>query len=197
MTSASGMPVNSQDDPRGVLGYYYRRITDDATALNNALNFGWKPRSWFDVSAEAGINLIQRVDELFQPRDGLRPVREITGGLLDTSLVLRSAEGRTIETTANLRGTVDVPLRLGFRFRFTTGVNYRSSSITDVANAVLSSGAQDNATFGWYVAPSMGNSRFSVAIECAVTGAMRVGATATPVPNVIRRVCCAQSAMMT
>jgi len=33
-----------------------------------------------------------------------------------------------------------------------------------------------------------GKRRFRVAIECAVTGAMREGATATPVPNVISRV---------
>ena len=50
-----------------VLQGYYERATSAANTFTTGANLDWRARRWLTVSADAGLNLIQRADETYLP----------------------------------------------------------------------------------------------------------------------------------
>ncbi|MBX6332611.1 MAG: TonB-dependent receptor plug domain-containing protein [Gemmatimonadaceae bacterium] len=84
---------------------FYRRATDAATNFTNAATVSWRPRAWLTTSADAGLNVIARTDEVLLPK-----------GMLDTLGSLASARGNSVVSTANVRALATRSLPLGFTF---------------------------------------------------------------------------------
>lgn len=190
---------NLTGSPTGPLGSYYARITDVATAFTNALALNWRPRSWLMLTADAGLNVNQRVDEISQPSGAPRRAGTVLPGqsLTDEGAsALSSAHGQTVVSTVNLRGNAQVPLGVGFQFRFAAGLNYSGTSIDDqslqvsgvVAGAGLlgstitggSHSSTDDATFGWYLEPSVGNSKLNFTTGLRLDGSSSYGLGGLP-----------------
>jgi len=148
-----------------VLRDYYERATATATHFTNAVSINWRPYPWLTATTEAGLNVIQRADEIYLPAGFGVGSRE--GGLLAVG------QGTSVLRTANARVFGQVPLTLGFRFQFAAGVQYTSQSIADLSGRVrgLAEGTEsmnraaeilglgetrdDRATFGWYIEPGI------------------------------------------
>lgn len=146
---------------------FYERVTDKATNFTNAATLTWRPRTWLTGSANAGVNVISRNDEILLPRD-----------MLDTLGGLRTAHGSSIVSTVNLRALATAPLPWGFHFQFTAGANYTKTAIGDLSTSVeglaegttgLNGAGQANppsqtvrevTNAGWYVEPSFAHKRF-------------------------------------
>jgi TonB-linked SusC/RagA family outer membrane protein len=166
---------------------FYQRATDDATNFTNAANLTWRPRGWLTTSADAGLNVISRDDDLLLPRGALSTD---SLGLLDTG------HGTSVVSTVNLRATATAPLVLGFRLDFSTGVNYTKTSVTSLSTGVhgLAAGtssqngaeqidfasqfSSDVTSFGWYVEPSFTHKRFSISTGLRLDGSSTFGANA-------------------
>ena len=164
---------------------YYERATAEATQFTNAANLNWWPRSWLTVTGGAGLNVVQREDEIFLPR------RAVTGG--DSIGKLGRGHGTSVVSTVNLSARAEAPLRGGFQFQFATGVNYTGQSIADLTGRVqnladgtgsvnqgaeitqLSENRLDAATFGWYMAPSVSHKRFWLSTGLRLDGGSAFG----------------------
>jgi len=150
------------------LTHYHQRATATATELRNALGLNWRPFPWLSTSAQAGLNVIQRRDEIFEPRGAPNPTH---GQLLTGSLA--SARGAAVVTSLNLLASVQKSLGGGFGLGIASGVNYTGRSIDDldVAGRDLPEGTEalnraatiyrvhDRqvgwATYGWYIEPTL------------------------------------------
>jgi TonB-dependent SusC/RagA subfamily outer membrane receptor len=164
---------------------FYQRATDDATNFSNAATILWRPRTWLTTSADAGINVISRDDEVLLPR-GMRSALDSTGRL-------RTGHGNNALSTVNLRATATAPLPLGFRFQFSAGANYTKQSLSSLATGVrdLSPGtsslngagriefatqyASDVTSFGWYLEPSFSHKRFTISTGLRLDGSSTFG----------------------
>lgn len=156
-------------EAQNVLSAYYERAKADATEFTNAVNVNWRPLSWLTTSADAGLNIVQRADEIFLPR-GLSTFSDSIGRL-------GLGQGRSVVSTVNLRATAQTPLFAGFNFRFSAGFNYTGQSVADLVGSAeglaegtsslngaaritgLSEQRLDQRTFGWYLEPSFSHKR--------------------------------------
>ncbi|MBX6330991.1 MAG: TonB-dependent receptor [Gemmatimonadaceae bacterium] len=173
-------PVND------LLPDFYQRATDDATNVINGANVTWRPLGWLTASADAGINVISRQDEVLLPR-GMVFTPDSIGKL-------NIAHGTTVVSTVNLRATATVPLPLGFHLQLATGANYTKTSLSSLASGVsgLAPGtsslngaeqvtpstqtASDVTSFGWYVEPSFTHKRFTISTGLRLDGSSTFGA---------------------
>jgi TonB-dependent SusC/RagA subfamily outer membrane receptor len=164
---------------------FYQRATDDATNFTNAANFSWRPRSWLTTSADAGINLIGRQDDLLLPRSMLTTY--------DSAGKMNTGHLSTAVSTVNLRATATAPLPLGFRFQFATGANYSKTSLSSLAMGVsdlapgttslngagkiesTSQSVSDVTSFGWYVEPTFTHQRFTISTGLRIDGSSSFG----------------------
>jgi TonB-linked SusC/RagA family outer membrane protein len=160
-TARPGAQIGPVDN---VLTNYYERATAATTAFTNGANLLWRPMAWLTANADAGLNVIQRADETFLPR-GLSSAADSVGRL-------RLGQGTSLVSTLNMRANARAPLGRGFQLQFATGVNYTAKAITDMTgtaeNLPAGTGSpgqtsitsflenrEDQATFGWYVEPTI------------------------------------------
>lgn len=157
--------------PTNVRMSFYERATAKATRFTNALNMNWRPMYWLTITADAGLNVDQRADEIFVPAgfdvsSSYRADGELSLG-----------QGTVVTRTVDIRASSQVPLGLGFMLRMGTGINYRAESIADVqlrttelaegVSAITARGANlygsdrrdSRATFGWYIEPQIAHRR--------------------------------------
>ncbi len=146
---------------------FYQRATDGATNFTNAASLNWRPRAWLTASADAGLNVIARTDELLLPK-----------GMLDTLGSLATARGSSVVSTVNVRALATRSLPLGFTFQFAVGANYTKTAIADLRTSVTglaqgttglngagqvfppSETVSEVTSAGWYVAPALSHKRF-------------------------------------
>ncbi|MBX6330256.1 MAG: TonB-dependent receptor [Gemmatimonadaceae bacterium] len=143
---------------------FYQRATDEATTFRNALSVTWRPAGWLSGSADAGLDLINRADEILVPR-GYSPAEDSVG-------VFNRGTGSSLVSTLNLRGTATAPLPWGFALQTAVGANYTGTRTDDAsfygydipvaavspmqAKSVRSSASRASmATFGMYVEPTL------------------------------------------
>ena len=168
-----------------VLSAYHERATAAATQFTNGASLNWRPLSWLTTTADAGINVIHREDEVLLP-NGARTGSASRGRL-------RLGQGTSVNTTVNLRASSMVPLGRGFRLQVASGVNYSGSSIEDLSGDVagLAEGSEapgpdsdigslyrsstDGATFGWYIEPSISHRRFWLSTGIRLDGGNTFG----------------------
>ena len=161
-TSSEGNLLPDQ----ALYGAYNTRLSDQASNWTSALSLDWHPSSWLTTSANAGLNLIQRQDDSFQPSG--------TGlGSADTTGAMATASGTSLMNTLNVGMTAsNRSLPLGISMDISVGVNYSSAithdqtvngtglpqGATSVAQAKLISGGQNSSdvrSFGMYVSPQL------------------------------------------
>jgi TonB-linked SusC/RagA family outer membrane protein len=179
----AGSILQAVDAP---LTNYYTRVTENATTFTNGLNFTWRPLSWLTASADAGINVIQREAASLLPRGA-------TFTAVDSAGRARAGKGTSVVSTVNLRSIATVPLGAGFRLQTAVGANYvdqRTADVviagenlplggTSVGAAGKINGATDlevqQATFGWYVEPTLAHKRFWLSMGLRLDGGNSFG----------------------
>ena len=158
------------------------RATDKQLSSTNALTVAWQPASWLPLTATAGLNTIQRLDETLIPFGVHKSGIEGIG--TDTTGSYGLGRGTSQDNTLTV-GTV-VPLK---RVNVAIGANFTSQSTADFqaytsqlspgvtepstfplgtpATGQLSSFGQStlaSSTYGWYVEPRLNiASKFFVA----------------------------------
>jgi len=168
---------------------FYQKTTDDATNFTNAATINWRPLGWLTTSADVGINVINRQDNVLLP-PGL-----LLGTLLpqDSAGSLHAASGNILVSTVNLRATGTLPMPWGFHLQLSTGANYTRTSETDAGLGVSGlapgttsvNGAQqitfasqaitDITSFGWYLEPDFVHDRFTISTGFRVDGSSTFG----------------------
>jgi TonB-linked SusC/RagA family outer membrane protein len=164
---------------------FYQRATDDATNFTNSANITWRPRTWLTTSADGGINVISRDDEILLPR-GMISTADSTGRL-------NAGHGGSVVSTVNLRATATAPLALGFRLQIAAGANYTKTSgsslstgVTGLADGTSSingatriyfatQSATDVTSFGWYLEPSFTHRKFTISTGLRLDGSSTFG----------------------
>ena len=173
-------------DATELLTGYQERATAVATQFTNGVNLNWRPLSWLTTTADAGLNVIQRADEIFLPVGFGSSERPDDGRL-------QLGQGTSVVSTVNLRALAGVPVGRGFRLQLATGVNYSGTSTEDLVGDVrgLSEGTEapspgseilrlnrtrvDGATFGWYIEPSISHRRFWLSTGLRLDGGNTFG----------------------
>jgi TonB-dependent SusC/RagA subfamily outer membrane receptor len=166
---------------------FYQRATDDATNFTNTANISWRPRSWLTTSADAGLNVIGRQDDVLLPHGMIL-------GRIDSVGRLATAHGSSVVSTVNLRATATAPLPWGFHFQFATGANYTKTALSSLATSVTdlapgtssvngagtinasSQNVSDVTSFGWYVEPTFTQRRFTISTGLRLDGSSSFGA---------------------
>jgi TonB-linked SusC/RagA family outer membrane protein len=177
-------PANS------IVNDYYTRVSDDAMNSTNAVNLNWRPRSWLTASADMGLNFIQRQDEVLLPRGAPVLTQDSVGNAV-------SGRGSSLVSTVNVRTTATAPLPWGFHLQAAMGGNYTDQRTADlsVSGTNLSSGStsvgqaghitgvselhQEQATFGWYIEPSISQKRFWLSTGLRLDGGSTFGSHAS------------------
>ena len=181
--SAVDLPLFLAEDE--LIPDFYQRATDKATNFTNAANLTWQAKSWLTTSADAGLNVIGRQDEVLLPPDML--TRQ------DSLGELRIAQGHSLVGTVNLRAMARAPLPWGFTLQFAAGANYTNTS-NDVLNTAArglvdgtssingasdiintSEFSTDITSFGWYLAPSITHDRFTISTGLRLDGSSAFG----------------------
>jgi len=181
--SSSGTWLSQVDQP---LPDFYQRSTDVATNFTNAANFTWRPLGWLTTSADGGINVIGREDDIVLPRGMLTTP--------DSAGRLSTGHGSTVVTTVNLRATATVPLPLSFHLQLASGANYTKTSLSSLTSGVSdlapgttsingagkieysSQAANDVTSFGWYLEPSFTHRRFTISTGLRLDASSSFGA---------------------
>jgi TonB-dependent SusC/RagA subfamily outer membrane receptor len=177
-----------------LLPAFYTRATDDATNFTGGANLNWRPLGWLTASADGGLNVISRSDQILFPQ-GVIPT--------DSGGDLSVAHGNTMVTTVNLRATATLPLPLGFRFQLASGANYTKTSNTDLSSearnlvpgtASLNGAgivgfstetANDVTSFGWYLEPTFTHRLVTMTTGLRIDGSSSFGTHVTlPSPKV-------------
>jgi TonB-linked SusC/RagA family outer membrane protein len=166
---------------------YYTRVTANSTSFTNTLNFNWRPLSWLTAGADAGLNVIQREDASLLPHGAA--LTADSGGRAS------AGKGTSVVSTVNLRATATVPLRWGIRLQTSVGANYtdqRTADVlisgqnlplgsTSVGTAGTITGVADNevqqATFGWYVEPTLVAKQFWLSMGLRLDGGNSFGSS--------------------
>lgn len=179
---SAGTGVRETERP---LEGYYERATANATQFTNGVNLNWRPFGWLTATADAGINVIQRSDDVFLP-SGLG-----VGSLVEGRLSV--GEGLSLMNTVNLGARAQVPLGAGFSLQVASGVNYTGQSVHDLVTVgrgipegteSLNGAAQisqayernvDQATFGWYIEPGINHRRFWLSTGLRLDGGSTFG----------------------
>jgi TonB-linked SusC/RagA family outer membrane protein len=153
---------------KAVLGDYHERATAMATEFTNGANLSWRPLSWLTTTADAGVNIVQRADEILIPYG--------FGANADTAGRLQSAQGTSVTSTVNVRALAVAPIGHGFRVQLAAGANYTGQAVEDLRGSAggLVKGTEapwagslmtvdrnsvDQATFGWYIEPQISHKR--------------------------------------
>jgi TonB-linked SusC/RagA family outer membrane protein len=170
-----------------ILSDYYQKVTDEATQFTNGVNFNWHPLSWLTTSADGGLNVIHRDDASLVPR-GLPQ----SGG--DTMGRAADGRGSSLVSTVNLRATASNALPWDFHLQTAVGVNYTDQHTSDlgISGSNLAAGSssvgtagqintvseldQNQATFGWYVEPSLNRKRLWLSTGIRFDGGNTFGA---------------------
>jgi len=178
---ASGLTFAPVDE---LVPDFYQRATDEATNFANAATITWRPRSWLTTSADAGLNVIGRQDDVLLPRSMLTT---------DSLGHLNTAHGSSLVSTMNLRATATAPLVWGFHLQLATGANYSKTSQSSLVTAVsdladgttsvngageigFSSQSVSNVTsFGWYLEPTFTRERFTISTGVRLDGSSSFG----------------------
>lgn len=176
------MRIDAVDE---VLDGYYERALASATQFTNSASIAWQPTGWLNFSADAGLNIIQRDDEIFLPHSQL--VRE------DSSGRLSRGQGSSVVRTLNTTVRAQRALGRGFTFRFATGANYTGQSLADLGGEAerLANGTSslnqagrigslresrlNQATFGWYAEPALNHRRSWLSAGVRFDGATNFG----------------------
>jgi TonB-linked SusC/RagA family outer membrane protein len=183
LTASSNAFVRSPQ----LLSGFYQRTTDVATNFRNALNLSWRPTTWLSGSADAGLDLIRREDEVLLPRK-YSPADDSVG-------LFNRGTGSSLVGSVNLRGTVTAPLPWGFALQTAAGANYTSSRTddatffgTDIPVGVVSPGQakyrtfdesrSELTTFGWYIEPTLSRKRIWISTGIRLDGGNTFGTQA-------------------
>ncbi|MBX6332526.1 MAG: TonB-dependent receptor, partial [Gemmatimonadaceae bacterium] len=178
----SAVGLNTQD---ALIPDFYQRATDQATNFTNAASLTWRPKSWLTTSAQAGLNVVGRHDEVLLPRGMLTN--------LDSAGALSVGDGTSVVSTVNLNATATAPLFWGFHLQLAGGANYTRTALTQLATQVrdLAAGttslngageivssnevATDVTSFGWYLEPSFTHRRFTITTGLRIDGSSSFG----------------------
>lgn len=169
---------------------YFQRATDVATNLTVGTATTWRPSDWLTTGMNAGINVISRQDELYQPQ---LPFGLVAGSGTDSGGTYNTAHLNSLVTTINPQASVHTALGHGFDLRVAVGANYQRVSTADLGayGTGLSAGSQtvagagsisvrgagsDQATFGWYVEPAISHKRFWLSTGIRMDGGNTYGA---------------------
>jgi TonB-linked SusC/RagA family outer membrane protein len=168
-----------------VLHNYYERATDKVTQFTNGASLNWQPRTWAVVNADAGLQVVQRDDEIFLPYASLSR-QDSTGNLA-------RGNGNTVMSTLSTNVRTQRAMPRGFTFTFGLGANYNGQSVADlsgqVAGLVFGSSSFNQAghiaslaenritqnTFGWYVEPAISHRRQWLSLGMRYDGATSFG----------------------
>jgi TonB-linked SusC/RagA family outer membrane protein len=177
--------VGSLVPSNSIVDDYYTRATDDALQSTNSVNLNWRPRSWLTGSADAGINVIQRQDAVLLPR-GVPILGPDVGNAV-------SGRGSSLVSTVNVQTTATAPLPWGLHLQASMGGNYTGQRTADlsVSGTDLPLGSssvgqaghitgvtelrQEQATFGWYIAPSINTKRLWLSTGYRLDGGTSFG----------------------
>lgn len=163
---------------------FYQRTTDEATNFTNAASIIWRPRTWLTTGVDAGINVIDRQDDVLLPR-----------GMITTDSLghLSTGHGTSAVSTVNLRATATAPLFWGFHLQLATGANYAKTSLSSLVTGVsdLAEGTSsvngagkigysiqnvsDVTSFGWYLEPTFTHRRFTISTGIRLDGSSSFG----------------------
>jgi len=171
-----------------LLPSFYQRATDAATNFTGGANFTWRPLRWLTTSADAGLNLVERQDELLLPH-GMLPFSDSVGHVT-------IGHGSDAVSTVNLRATGTLPLPWGFRLQLATGANYINTSMATLSAGAVglppgsnslvgaerivfaTQTASDIPNYGWYVEPTFTHQRFSISTGVRIDGSSAFGTRA-------------------
>jgi TonB-dependent SusC/RagA subfamily outer membrane receptor len=167
------------------LSGYYTRVTDEANRFTNAASLNWRPRSWVTLTADGGLDVLQREDESLLPRNA---------ALVGADSVGRLAQGRgtSLVSSANVRATVVAPLPRGLHLTTAVGGNFTSRRTSDVSvyasnlsagsgslgGAVMDHGTDsrlEQRTFGWYIEPTISTRRIWISTGVRLDGGNTFG----------------------
>ena len=180
---------NSLNPTNVLIPDFYHKSTDDATNFTNAATINWRPLGWLTTSADVGINVINRQDDVLLPRGLLLNSTTST----DSTGFLHTGTGNKVVSTVNLRATGTLPMPWGFHLQLSTGANYTNTSETDAGMGVSGlapgttslNGAQqityatqnvtDITSVGWYVEPDFVHDRFTISTAVRVDGSSTFG----------------------
>lgn len=184
-----GGSTGSLNDTESTLTEYHERATAVATKFTNGASLNWRPASWLTTTVDAGIDIVQRADEILLPH-GFGSGAEIVGRL-------KMAQGTSVMNTVNARALADFGIGRGFRLHLATGVNYTGESVEDLTgNALglpegtespndaveiqgLTQRSVEQATFGWYIEPQLNHRRFWLSTGLRLDGGNTFGTRVT------------------
>lgn len=184
---SSQWPVSYQLTPSlDYLADYYQRTTASSITFTTGLNGAWRPKTWLNLSTQAGISVVPRDDERLLPGGLLT----IAPRLADGSVV--RGTGRSIVGTWNLQGSVRRPLRWGFVFETNVGANIVTTHTRDLVTSAFqlvpgtssivgakeiygSEGEMRSSVFGWYVEPRITGQRFALSTGLRLDGGSSYG----------------------
>jgi len=167
-----------------ILEGYAERANARATQFTNGLNVTWRPYTWLTTTADAGINVVSRSDDILLPRGFA--IAALADGKMNVG------EGTSLKSTVNLGARAQFPLAAGFRLQVASGVNYSGESIHDLVSVAtgLAEGTESidgaasifsnensvsQATFGWYIEPGINHRRFWLSTGLRLDGGSTFG----------------------
>ncbi|MBX6331829.1 MAG: TonB-dependent receptor [Gemmatimonadaceae bacterium] len=166
---------------------FYTQAKDVATTFQNSLNVTWRPLSWLQGSADAGLQVINRDDQVLVPF-GVVPASQG-----DTTGSLSIGRGQSLVRTVNLRATATKDLPRGFRLETGIGVNYVSTSLNDFSASgqglapgtstigsignlrSVGQSSSDITSFGWYIEPRISHKRLWLSTGLRLDGGSTFG----------------------
>ncbi|MBX6331627.1 MAG: SusC/RagA family TonB-linked outer membrane protein [Gemmatimonadaceae bacterium] len=169
---------------------YAQRARDVATQFTNGASLTWRPTPWLTGTADAGLNLIERDDQLLLPNGAVPATADSVGRLA-------TGRGTSTMSTVNVRATATAPLPWGLRLQTAVGGNYTRQSVNDfsalatglppggssigLAGQVtgVSEARTEQATFGWYLEPTLAHKRFWLSTGIRMDGGNTFGRRTT------------------
>lgn len=177
------------------LDEFMERATASSTSFTTGMNVTWRARDWLTTTMDAGINLVDRGDEVLLMRGMSDPA--VARAFIDTVGRVNVGRGRSMMSTLNGRATMHGGLPLGWRMQLSVGANYTSRSVADVAmeghdlpagaSSIAKAGeirqvtehAEDVASFGVYVEPAINHKRIWISTGLRMDGGSTYGSNVT------------------
>lgn len=178
-----------------ILDQFMQRATAGSTSFTTGLNVTWRARDWITTTMDAGVNLIDRDDEILIMRGMADTSWRRTN--IDTLGSVAVGRGRSVVSTLNGRATMHGGLPLGWRMQLSLGANYASRSVSDVAMEGLdlpagsssighaaelkrwSERVDDMTSFGLYVEPAINHKRVWISTGLRMDGGSTYGSNVT------------------
>ena len=179
-----------------MLSQGYQQTVAEATSFTDGVHVNWRPLGWLTTTADVGINIISRKDEIVKARapagepqyatDIWDPLDDFGTGFFNTG------NGNSSVATANMGAIAVAPISGGLRLRTAFGGNFTRSRTSDLiaTGSDLSPGAsglggareirtleQKSAitSFGWYIEPTLEHKRFFLSTGLRLDGADTYG----------------------